>query len=219
VSTVGSPHAGEKLPSGHVRCPNCAKMLPQAFINSHLDSCLTGNKASSGSIWGNGFSKGSAAVAAAQLNGVRSSGGGGGNTLSSGNGAYSGSLASGAGRGRGSGQLKVCGCKVSAHLGCGVVRYNAQSCARSATSAQHSFCMQSGMERSSAPKDGVEQVPPKLCVALLSDKAMRDTCKGFGLPATGRKEVRPSHTSLLAASARWRYLYLRIRRFQAYQLQ
>ena len=35
----------------------------------------------------------------------------------------------------------------------------------------------------------IKQVPPKLCVALLSDKAMRDTCKSFGLPATGRKEV------------------------------
>lgn len=33
------------------------------------------------------------------------------------------------------------------------------------------------------------QVPPKLCVSLMSDKAMRDTCKKFGLPSAGRKEV------------------------------
>lgn len=47
----------------------------------------------------------------------------------------------------------------------------------------------------------IDQVPPKLCVALLSDKAMRDTCKGFGLPATGRKEVRFLHQ--LASSRTW----------------
>ena len=119
VESVELALVGEKLPSGHVRCPNCAKMLPQAFINSHLDSCLTGSKGSGGGIWGTGGSKGSTTPAAAQLNGVRSSGGGGGGYVphSTANGLGSGSLA---GRAAGSGsiwkQLKVCMCNVSARL-------------------------------------------------------------------------------------------------------
>ena len=81
-------------------------MLPQAFINSHLDSCLTG-KSSVGGIWGG--SRSSKAAAAVQQNGVRLSTGGGGNTLSSMNGSGSGPLPHGNGKATGgsSGQLKV----------------------------------------------------------------------------------------------------------------
>lgn len=117
IHDAQSMSTGEKLPSGHVRCPNCAKMLPQAFINSHLDSCLTGSKGGGGGIWGTGGSRVGTTSASAQRNGVRSSSGGGGHAHSTANGLGSGSLA---GRAAGSGsigkQLKVCMCNVSSRL-------------------------------------------------------------------------------------------------------
>jgi hypothetical protein len=196
---------GEKLPSGHVRCPNCAKMLPQAFINSHLDSCLIGGKGGGGGIWGSCGGRNSSAPATAQLNGVRSSsGGGGGHAHSTANGLGSGPLA---GRAAGSGstgrQLKVCKCD---H----VCKSQLQNSVRLPPSTVMCTLCGGGtalvlscdwMPHSSVRNRGLccKQVPPKLCVALLSDKAMRDNCKGFGLPATGRKEVRPLLHSVLGS--------------------
>ena len=46
--TAGSHQ--QKLPRGHVRCPNCSAMLPESFVNSHLDTCLMRSAAAGGAI-------------------------------------------------------------------------------------------------------------------------------------------------------------------------
>ncbi len=101
-------------------------MLPAAFINSHLDGCLTGgskpgSKANGLRSFGSNPRAGSgkAAEAAKLLANERSGGGG-----------------------------------------------------REAGSSKQPL-----------------KVPPKLCVALLSDKAMREHCRKYGLPTAGKKEV------------------------------
>lgn len=141
--SVSAVHlAGEKLPKGHVRCPNCAAMLPAAFINSHLDSCLTGD----GSAGGN------------RANGARRSGGSAAAKPGSGGGAKFGSGGS-AKPGSGGGSKP-------------------------------------GVGGGGGGREALK-VPPKLCVALMTDKAMRDTCRKFGLPSVGKKDVSAFATSLL----------------------
>lgn len=113
-------------------------MLPAGFINSHLDSCLTGG--GSGARAGGG----------AQAYGARKSSGGSGGAkpaASSGGGAK---LSSGGGAKPGGGAI--------------------------------------GGVNSGGAKAPLK-VPPKLCVALMTDKQMRDTCRKFGLPCIGKKDV------------------------------
>ncbi len=118
-------------------------MLPAAFINSHLDSCLTGG----GSTGGN------------RANGARISGGAAAAKPGSGGGAKPGS---------GGSSKPVAGGGGGASGG-------------------------SGGGGSREPL----KVPPKLCVALMTDKAMRDTCRKFGLLTVGKKDASAFATSLL----------------------
>lgn len=121
-------------------------MLPESFINTHLDGCLA-----RGGALGAGLSTGNTGrhtdAAAASIGG-RSDGG-----QRAANGADSGRPAGGYGCPNGSG-LAAFGGGASGGSGGGALK-----------------------------------VPPKLAFTLLSDKQLRETCKRYGLPPTGKKEV------------------------------
>lgn len=136
--------AKERLPRGHVRCPSCSVMLPESFINTHLDGCLARGRASAGA-------------------GSSSMPSGGGAAPSSGGSSRQQAMNGAADGGHGS------------RNGIG-----------SAANAVFGSKRGSGSNGGGGPP---LKVPPKLAFTLLSDKQLREMCRRYGLPATGKKEV------------------------------
>ena len=119
-------------------------MLPESFINTHLDGCLARGRASAGA---------------------------GSNSLPSCGGAAPNS-------GGSSRQQAMSGAADGGHGS----RNGIGSAANTVFGAKRS-------SNSNGGRGPPLKVPPKLAFTLLSDKQLREMCRRYGLPATGKKEV------------------------------